>query len=415
MTKYNDLPETELELFLPDASRAITTWTEYAFNSHFLTPTDGFSLTVEDPYLDPFKEDALVPGARVQLRVGGCTQATGFLDTVQRSASRSGGIIWTLEGRDVLGQAVDAQLDPRTQFKETQTLADLFRRVFTPFGWSTPAQFNIDAHKDTATKIGRLPPEPRPTAKAPREHKLAQVRPNPGEGAYAFAARVAKRAGMHIWASADGRLLNLGRPFFEQDANYTLIRRRGGAQNNILDATARFDATEQPSWVVAEGYSGGGAWGKSKMRIVVPNPALKFRDEWQPLLKEAQANAKLVQLKDGAGKPLAFPLMSTERARPVYLRDDNSRTMADLEAYARREMMERVRKSLSYQVTVYGHGQADGGGNFLPWAVDQVVDVQDEVAGVQEPMWVLSRTFSKSRSSGTTTKLELIRLYSLEV
>jgi hypothetical protein len=41
------------------------------------------------------------------------------------------------------------------------------------------------------------------------------------------------------------------------------------------------------------------------------------------------------------------------------------------------------------------------------------VKVHDEVAGVDEILWVLGRTFHKSRSGGTSTSLELIRLDSL--
>jgi len=54
-------------------------------------------------------------------------------------------------------------------------------------------------------------------------------------------------------------------------------------------------------------------------------------------------------------------------------------------------------------------------GSFTPWAVDTMVDVQDDVGGVYEPLYVLSRTFHKSRSGGTKTDLELIRRYSLDL
>jgi prophage tail gpP-like protein len=60
--------------------------------------------------------------------------------------------------------------------------------------------------------------------------------------------------------------------------------------------------------------------------------------------------------------------------------------------------------------TVYGHTQ-DG----HPFAVDTLIDVDDDVLGLHEPMWVMERTYTKSRSAGTTTTLTLIRRYTLDL
>lgn len=403
-----------LELFLPDVGRAVDRWTSYSFNSHFLTPADGFSLTVENPRLDPIMEDGLVPGAKVQLRVAGCTQATGYLDSVERTATRSGGIVWTLEGRDALGQAVDSGIDPREQFKETETLQDLLVRVFEPFGWGA-SQIQVDEGADQQIKTGRKLRQPRKPTKHPRASKLPQLRPNNGEGAYEFAARVAKRFGMQIWPSADGLTLYVGKPDFEQEATFTLIRKRGGARNNILDGSAKFDMTEQPSFIVADGFSGGGAFGKSKLRIIALNPAMAITEAQATAVGSKFKTAKVVNFLDPKGRVLQFAPYPYPNAKPLYLHDENSKTEEQLEAFARREMMARVRKSLTYHVTVSGHGQASGGGPLVPWTVGAVVDVQDEVTGVIEPMWVLSRTFEKNRDAGTRTRLELIRLYSLDL
>lgn len=408
--------ENELELFLPAVGRSITKWSEYKFNSHFLTPTDGWSMTVESDKLDPVFEDGLITGARVQLRVEGCTQATGFIDSIERSASRDGGVIWSIEGRDLLGQAVDAGIDPRTQFKETENLADMLRRVYAPFGWPEDSQFVIDAAADQQIKTGR-PAKKRPSlAKHPRKSKLPQLRPNPNEGAHDFATRVAKRFGLSIWPSADGRTLIVGKPYFEQEPSYRLIRRRyGSRENNILTGTARFDISEQPSFIVADGFSGGGSFGKGKIKCIAVNPALLTDLDAMAALQAEHKTATVLVFKTQDGVPVSFSPQRSPTAKPLYLHDENSKTQEQLEEFTRREMMTRVRKSMTWSGSVAGHGQSMDGGPLVPWAVDTVVDVQDEVTGVIEPMWVLSRTFTKSRSAGTRTELELIRLYSLEL
>ena len=105
----------------------------------------------------------------------------------------------------------------------------------------------------------------------------------------------------------------------------------------------------------------------------------------------------------------------TPTFRVMYLHDDESKTQDELNNFVYRQMALQMQHGLRAHYTVYGHGQIFGDGGFTPWAVNTVVDVNDEVGGIAEPMWVLSRTFNKSRRSGTTTDLELIRLYSLDL
>jgi len=52
--------------------------------------------------------------------------------------------------------------------------------------------------------------------------------------------------------------------------------------------------------------------------------------------------------------------------------------------------------------------------NGAPWCVDTCVHVTDEIAGLDEDMWVQARTFAKSRSGGTSTTLKLIRKHTLD-
>ena len=407
-----EMDENELELYLPDVGRGIDKWVSYRFNSHFLTPTDAFSLTVAGSSLDPRTEVGLVNGASVLLRVEGCTQAAGYIDTVERDASTNGGTEWSIEGRDYIGQAVDAGIDPRTQFKDTEHLSDFLKRIYTPFGWSEESQFVVDASADQEIKTGRKLTKPRPPAKHPRKTKIPQLKPNPGEGAHEFGMRVAKRFGLTIWPSADGRTLIVGKPYFDQDATYRLVRRNTNTRdNNILAGRAQFSIVDQPSYIVADGVGGGNEFGKSKLKCIAFNPAVVTTVDD---LNATLAKYKGHKLLDFTKVEAAVRTMRNPRAKPLFLHDENSKTPEELENFTRRSMMERVRKTLTYNVTVQGHGQLDEGGNITPWAIDHVVDVDDEVAGVQEPMWILGRTFVKG-PGGTFTELELIRLYSLDL
>src|SRR5262249_3532448 len=96
------IPEKEEgELVLPDAGLIVKDFTEYSFNSNFLTPTDGWSFTIGDEKLSDEMQEALKPNARIQLQINDSVQATGYIDSVEIEGTRSGGSQWHIGGRDV--------------------------------------------------------------------------------------------------------------------------------------------------------------------------------------------------------------------------------------------------------------------------------------------------------------------------
>lgn len=96
-------------------------------------------------------------------------------------------------------------------------------------------------------------------------------------------------------------------------------------------------------------------------------------------------------------------------ARALYLQDDTANTLDRLKYFALRELALRQRKAFTAHYTVEGHTGTDADGNEAIWQVDTMVDVQDEITGLFEPLYVLGRTFRKSRSGGTVTDLQLIK------
>jgi len=199
----------------------------------------------------------------------------------------------------------------------------------------------------------------------------------------------------------------------------------------VLEGSVKYDVSNQPNIIVADGFGGGGEFGHSKLQAILLNPAVAYYPggEASPTKTQAQVasdggfaasaayqaffkkykNAQVLKPKHTFYTPMYTPTL-----RVMYLHDDESKTPDELANFVYREMALRIHQSLSAHYTVYGHGQPALDGSFTPWAVNTVVDVQDEVGGIAEPMWVLSRTFNKSRRGGTTTDLELLRLYSLE-
>lgn len=409
----------EVLLFLPSETLTLKGWLGYTFESDFLTPTDAWEFSLPDQGLSDEVRKALGMvgpfrglGAELQLVINGKVQASGYLDALDVSAAPGSGAVWRLSGRDRLAQAVDSHLDPTTQFKEGITLAEVLKQVFGPFGWSGDAAFDIANTANRNAKLGLrgTPMTKGGKKKAPQPLKTFvqhQLKPYPHEGVFAFAARVAQRHGLWIWLSADGDTLVVSTPDFDQEASYSLRRSRDGKSTNIISASVRFDMTDQPTIVVADGAGGGGAFGKSKLRSIQSSPAFYTQDPAYLSIGAKFKDAHVLSY-DLVGTPQQLP-----RNRALYLHDEESKTQDQLDAFLRREMSLLVRKSLQVDVVVEGHGQIVDGA-FVPWDIDTVVNFEDDLSGVNERLYVLRRTFEKSRTAGTMTRLHLIRLNSIQ-
>lgn len=418
---YSPTPpdKQQVRIRVMDRRIDLTRWVSYSFNSNFLTPTDGWSVTIGDGNLDPDQLAALVPEARVRLYVDQRPLAEGYIDSVAIEADRSGGVQYTIEGRDRLGRAVDSGADPTTVFKKGATLAEVLRELFTPFGWVTDEHYEIsnDANRDAKTGgIRGVPMTKGGKRKGPKPLKsfvLHQLKPHNHEGTFAFASRITQRFGLWIWCSADGEKLIVSRPDFEQPPRYELRRTRSGT-TNVLKGKVKYDASDQPSILIADGFSGGGEFGKGRIKAYCVNPYFGVDDDGYTLkevtnLIEKYKDAVEVKLTAHPFKKRAV----SDLMRPMFLHDSESKTQEQLNNFVRREMSLLLRKSLTANYTVEGHGQTVDG-NFTPWDVDTVVEVHDEVADLHERMYVLSRTFEKTRSGGTHTRLELVRLNSIQ-
>lgn len=416
-----DRPELQtIELKIPHADLTVTNFVRYSYNSHFLTPTDGWSFTVEDDNRIAKLRQAAVPGALCTLAINGHVQASGFIDSVDIQNDRGAGTTLTVQGRDLLSQVVDANADPTLIFEGNRSLSDILTQLFAPFGLDVLVDDN-SANRTiiTGNKFGVPTTKKGKTLKSFVQH---QCRPYPKEGCFAFASRMAQRFGLWIWLAADGESVIVGQPTYAQTPSFHLQRRFDGdtSGNNVLSGGAKIDFAEQPDIVVAEGFSGGQQWGRTKIRKIAINPLTAYDQDGTTSDVVAKYVAdRYPEGADGTNGLILWPVFpATARVlqrdgiinnkppppRVMFLHDDEAKTLDELEAFVRREMSLKLRKALEVHYTVEGHTQ-----NGSPWCVDTMVAVKDDIAGIDENLWVLSRSFEKSRTAGTVTHLELIR------
>ena len=416
----DDVIQLQLRDSNGNVTKVIDTFKEYSFNSNFLTPTDGFHFTIGDEALNRSMLDGITLGQRVTLSINGHTQADGFIYNISVTSSRHGGTDFTIEGRDRLAPVVDANLDRQSlRFTAGQTLYDVLFGVFSQFSWTDSSQYLIsnEANRNVITGAVRGVPTTK-KGKPLKSFSIHQLKPYPHEGAFAFASRVAQRFGLWIWLSAEGNFLIISQPEYAQEPRYKIRHLIGdkGIQNNVISSHVKRNSTSQPGAIVATGFGGGGEYDKSSLKCVMIGPFGgyvngSYRPEANALLalhkdaivvQPAQEQLSALAILDSVTNFSTVPFVT------VFLHDDESKTMDELQAFTRREMALHSKNAIEATYVVEGHEN-----NGYPWCVDATVDVDDDVSGISGTMWIMSRTFEKSRDGGTRTTLELILPYSL--
>jgi len=431
-----------LTVRFPSLEKEITTWDTYQLSTTFTdhVSTCSFVLSTNSP--TPYNA-ILQGGAKIEVLSNGKPQFTGYIDRISKSSSRSNGLVYQVSAKDILGPVVGATLDPQTKITGGQTVADLVYGVLSEFGIKKvyigdAVNYNImtgfrkgeggpttrtftskelstrkDPVKGVAelvfieTKVTEVVSNTRRDLKAiPSD----QRKPHIGDGAMEVIDRFLKRLGLHMWAAADGSGVVIDAPDYEAHGTYKLLHTFDGAgTNNVLDAKLDEASEMQPSAVVAKGFGGGGELPKSSMVCVAINELVAVdASTKQPIKSTANLaarypRAKVLPLRDQL-IPQDNRLVSVFTQKPIYLKDDESKTIDQLAAFTRRALSRYQGKYQTYSCTVKGHTYQGA-----PWAVNTIVDVQDDYLGLHGPMWVLSRTFAKGRSGGTTTQLTLIK------
>ncbi len=418
-----------------DEARVISRWKSYTVTHKFLEPCATFHMTVGGEAVSDEVRGALRPGLRVILRINEAIQFSGYLDSFDISATRDGGTELTISGRDLMAPVVDACADYTRRITEKTQLSAAVALHLGGFGF-TNIEFDNQANVEVIQghfsgnhiKAPSTAAAPSPTRRRRKRMRHRGKRsgyvtsllvPYPGEGTYEFLQRLLSREGLYMWARADqagsgeGTAV-LSAPDVFALAEYSLTLGRDGT-GNVLQSSCSRDWKDQPTIIFCSGANRheGYARGKHKVYIVNPFVAINPKDQTVNPAEEIQ------RLKEKHGNPrelVAIIQDSQEKyltlspvARPTFLVATEGQTPTQVEFMARRFLAEKMRKHFTYTAVVRGHTF-----NGIVWAVDSCVNVVDDYCDVDERLYILSKTFSKSRGGGTTTKLEMVRPESME-
>lgn len=370
--------------------RVFEAFTAYSLASDYLTPTDGWEVTLVDEDASKLRELEL---QEAELFIDGASQVIGRVDVTERGGAEGTAVV--LRGRDYLADLVECHVDPTLKVKAGETVGAVILNAARPVG--------IDGIVDDSTVSMRQIRAGRSIAAKKKGSKkdavLEEYKPAPREGLFAFIARIVARYGQTIQPAASRADLHIGAPNYEQTPVATLARSlvAPASANVILRASATRDYSSFPTYVLVAGQSA--AVGKRKV-----------------VLNKAASSRSVVSRIGGEVKTILDRVADYERRRPGELpqglyrlfsaRDTDSRTQEQIDAVATRAFAEQFKQTLIYRVELRGHADPESG---ALWAVDTMITVRDEICDVNEALWVASRTFKYASGSGATTELECWR------
>lgn len=377
----------------------------YSLESRYAAATDAFRFTVGGDIVNQYSLDILKAGTSVQLVIDGNIQFSGLIDKSPVKISRSGKFI-EISGRDMGSVLVDSCIDPFSyEFDENATLEQALTKIVSPYGFKVATTDNGSRNIQTGTSI---------TSNDPpvyiKDFSIKACRPSPGEGAFQYASRLAKRFGLWLKADALGKTIIAGRPNYSQPPLYTLSLSENAS---IFDYAIDFNLTNQTDVIVMQGSGGNGNFQKSSFKVAVVNEFNGYNPDgtYTDNVKATLAKYPGIPVLDMKPQLLKFQdRFESSIHRPTYIVNDEAKTIEQLQFAARQKMSQLQMEAVSISVSVLGHMQ-----NNIPWTVNTIVKVEDNITNFNENMWISERTFTKSRSGGTITTLKLIPPYVLEL
>jgi len=359
----------------------------YQVRLSILTQPAAFSLTLgTGDSLRSLILDA-EPNTPFQLKIADRLVMTGRLDGYSTSGATG---ILQVEGRDALAPLHDAYMIQEQTFKD-DTYAALTRKVMDAIGL-TDTKLAFSNRANRAAIMGLDPQNYRTAGSAkPKPPRAVEgltigsgkgggikkhVQSQLGEKAYEFLKRHLDRAGLFLWAAADGSYV-LSEPYTDQTP-LMLIQRSQGVSPEFA----------QP--------------------IVDSRHENKTAGRFSQYYVYTRGETK----KAGRAKATGFvpdsEMVEWGFDRSFAMRDPDADTAAKAEFMARRKMAESRRAGWKLSYTMSGHIDGSKAGKRLTWAPDSMVEVSDKRLGIYGNYWIESVTFAGNPQS--TTQLDLMRV-----
>lgn len=390
----------------------IDNWIDYHYNQDFLKPTCEWSFTINDE--DGNLVDTLVYGVGINIYLNGKIQCAGLIEKVTILEDDHGGTLLRVQGRDIMAKVVEGCVNPKLQFGTATTLQAIVTKVLTPLGIT---QIDNSDHLNLNVLTGK--------SYAPDEdagfnkRQMKELKSHYGEGSWQFLDKLLKRQGFMMWARADGTGVVISQPNYNNNSGLVIKHSQNtkNTTNNVLFGEKVVDGTGQPALLYCKGFTNGDDAQVVSSDIIMVNELVGLDINGIPLpavsaiIADYQAQGvKILDLRNNL-----IPLRQSFYQKPIvtapcFIKDDEAQDSGQLQNFVKRTMAHFQVKMVNLHYRLLGHTQ-----NSTPWAINTLVQVDDDVLDIHEPYWVMERTFSKTYSDGTITDLKLIKPYTFDI
>lgn len=337
---------------------------------------NSFKLTVSERWDGQSEPWPIVEEDACTIRVDGRVLLTGFVDSRGHQEDGSNHSL-TIAGRDSAAALVDCSAElAQWEFSNIPVL-DLCKTLGAPFGIVFTLQDGladkaIGTASRSATSKALAGGAPSSVGSAGKSSSLSISKPNtkltinPGDSPFEVIDRACRMAGVLPVSDGLGGIV---------------LTRAGGTRaqtalvrgQNILSATATFDATKRYRRYVVSG--------------------------------QAQGTDDLFGASAAAVKSEATDANVRRSERVLFIRPEGAVSLAFAKQRAAWEATVRAARAADVVITVQGWKQQDGS----LWPVNAIVPVKDPVVGVDGDMLITEATFALSEESGSITRLKVAR------
>lgn len=377
-------------------SRGCITW---SVANDYLTGICSWSAELAVPPSSQVKPGDIL-WCPVTLQLDGATLCHGICEWVDNGESP---MLWRVGGRDYLANIFECDTDPALIVTEGDTLQSAILKALGPVGITSMLADGGFALRTLrcGQPIGR-----KKTKIAPGEVKLQDLKPAPGRKLSDWVGHLAMRHGLTLQPGTSRTQIQLHAPDYEQPPIGTLRRSsQYGLQSNIVRGNVRRDASHVPTVVTMTSQAN--AVAEFREAGLTKSNVITVAQSWAPEATGIQAHGVGVRRKPGASE--ALPAGAVYRM--LFHQDKEARNADQLLRDATRQVADRLRHTLQYSCDVRGFRDPAGTAFFAP---DTMLKVEDDVAQVDETLWVAARILENGKN-GPTTKMQLWRPGSFQI
>jgi hypothetical protein len=368
---------------------SIAAWISLSLEEQYTAPLGNLQFVCAPPRerIEQYRSK-LLKGDLVTVLINGVSQGGFIIQTATQRIATDTGVVFTIHCHTPLVTPYQGSATAEYSFQTgaDAPLLDVLATALAPFGLGQvigDLRTNVDSitGKARGKKAGAV-------SLTPLKIKDAQVQE--GESAYEFCARHVTRNGACLRMGWDGAVL-VTYPDYEQEPSYTLVQDYDGSVtggDRFLDGVEITDTNEdQFSECTVRGCQ-------------IDSVASVQTDKVAATVTAAELNPK---------RPAYSTPIAATAFKPLNRRDKSSRDEARSRSTAKLAMGLRAKSAFTVTGEVAGFVSRTG----RLWQVDTVANVTIPMAQLDEPMWILSRTFIQDHSGGQRTRLVLIPLNAL--